>query len=313
MHQTSLIIWNKLFDMKKTLLTFLFYCLISSSFSQELNCKITVSSQQIQGVSKEVFQDMQKDLYEFVNNTKWTNNIFSNEERIECTIFIIISEAVSVDEFKGTIQIQANRPVFNTGYNTMTFKFKDNNFHVHYSQFQPLRFDENGQNSDLVSVMAYYIYMILGFDYDTFSLYGGTPYFLIAEKIVNNSQNNQEKGWKAYESQKNRYWLVENELDKKYQPLREYMYKYHRLGLDIMSEKIPEGRTVIAENLTLVQKAYREQPGNFTIKLFFDAKADELINIFKESFADEQSRVINILKEVDPANSSNYDNIRKKM
>lgn len=298
---------------KKTYI--ILFCLLSANvlFSQELNCRISVSSQQIQGVSKEVFQSMQKDLYEFVNNTKWTKNVFSNEERIECTMFINISEAVSVDEFKGTIQIQSNRPTFNTGYNTMIFNYKDNNFHAHYSQFKPLQFNENGKNSDLVSVIAFYINIILGYDYDTFSLYGGTPYFLIAEKIVNNCQNNQEKGWKAFESQKNRYWLVANLLDKKYKPLREYMYKYHRLGLDIMSEKAPEGRTVIAEGLKLVQKVYRERPGNFTVKLFFDAKSDELVNIFKESFADEQSRVINILKEVDPANSGNYDKIRKKI
>ncbi len=298
---------------KKVIFSFIAFLSIYPLFSQELNCRITVSSQQIQGVSKEVFQSMQKDLYEFVNNTKWTNNIFANEERIECTLFINISEAVSVDEFKGTIQVQSNRPVFNTGYNTMIFNFKDNNFHVHYSQFQPLQYNENGTNSDLVSVIAFYIYIILGYDYDTFSLYGGTPYFLNAEKIVNNCQNNPEKGWKAFEDQKNRYWLVENLLDKKYMPIREYMYKYHRLGLDIMSEKPADGRTLIAEELKLVQKVYREQPGNFTINLFFDAKSDELVNIFKESFADEQARVINILKEIDPANSNNYEKIRNKM
>ncbi|HIE15307.1 MAG TPA: DUF4835 family protein [Bacteroidales bacterium] len=281
--------------------------------SQEINCRISVSSQQVQGVSKEIFQSMQKDLYEFVNNTKWTNNVFSNEERIECTMFITISKAISIDEFQGTIQIQSTRPVYNTGYNTMIFNFKDNDFHVHYSQFVPLQFNENGKNTDLVSIIAYYVYIILGYDYDTFSLYGGTPYFLKAGSILNNCQNNPEKGWKAYESQRNRYWLVENLLDKKYKPLREYMYKYHRLGLDIMSEKSPEGRTAIAEGLKLLQKVYREQPGNFTVKLFFDAKSDELVNIFKESFPDEQARVINILKEIDPANSGNYDKIRKKM
>ena len=298
---------------KKVIISFIAFLSIYPIFSQELNCRITVSSQQVEGVSKEVFQNMQKDLYEFVNNTKWTNNVFANEERIECTMFINISQAVSVDEFKGTIQIQSNRPVFNTSYNTMIFNFKDNNFHVHYSQFQPLQYNENGKNSDLVSIIAFYVNIILGYDYDTFSLYGGTPYFLNAERIVNNCQNNQEKGWKEFESQKNRYWLVENLLDKKYKPLREYMYKYHRLGLDIMSQKTSDGRTVIAEGLKLIQKVYREQPGNFTVKLFFDAKSDELVNIFKESFPDEQARVINILKEVDPANSTNYDKIRKKM
>jgi hypothetical protein len=287
--------------------------LLNIASAQELNCRVSVSHSQVQGVSKEVFDAMQKAIYEFMNNTKWTKNIFAAEERIDCNIFITISKAISVDEFSGSMQIQSTRTAFNSSYNTMMFKMKDNNFHVHFSEFTPMIFNSNSSNSDLVSILAYYAYIILGYDYDSYSLYGGMPYFQMAEKIVNYSQNAREKGWKAYESQKNRYWLIEKLLDKKYKPLHEAIYQYHRLGLDLMSDKVAEGRSNIVTALGLVQKTYREEPGNYPVKLFFDAKSSEIINIFKESFPEEQNRVLTILKEIDPSNASNYDKMRKKM
>ncbi len=286
----------------------LFYLPIKA---QELNCRIQVNYSQIQGVDKKVFQDMQKALYEFMNNTKWTQYTFENQERIECTMFITISKALSVDEFQASIQVQSVRPVYNSSYKTMLFNFKDNNFQFRYSQFEPLQFNENSANPNLVAVLAYYAYIILGYDFDTFSQNGGTEFFKKAEKIMTNMQNAKEKGWKAFESTKNRYWLIHNLLDKKYSPLRECYYKYHRLGLDIMADKPEDGRSVIAESLQLVRKVYREQPGNMLIKLFYDAKSQELINIFKEAPPDEKARVINILKETDPSNANNYEAIRK--
>ena len=254
---------------------------------------------------------MQKDIYEFMNNTKWSKYIFNNEERIECTFFITISKAISVDEFQASIQVQSVRPVYNSNYKTMLFNFKDNDFRFQYSQFQPMQFNENSANPNLVAVLAYYAYIILGYDFDSFSMTGGTEFFKKAEKIVNNMQNAREKGWKAFESTKNRYWLVHNILDKKFLPLRQCYYQYHRLGLDIMADKPADGRAVIAESLQLVRKTYREQPGNMLVKLFYDAKSQELINIFKEAQPDEKARVINILKETDPSNASNYEKIRK--
>ena len=297
----------------KKIFAFVFILFFSSTvlYSQELNCRVQINSSQVQGVSKKVFQDMQKDIYEFMNNTKWSKYVFSNEERIECTIFITISKAVSVDEFQASIQVQSVRPVYNSNYKTMLFNFKDNDFRFQYSQFQPMQFNENTANPNLVAVLAYYAYIILGYDFDSFSMMGGTEFFKKAEKIVNNMQNAREKGWKAFESTKNRYWLVHNILDKKFIPLRECYYKYHRLGMDIMADKPADGRAVIAESLQLVRKVYREQPGNMLVKLFYDAKSQELINIFKEAQPDEKARVINILKETDPSNASNYEKIRK--
>jgi hypothetical protein len=280
-------------------------------FGQELNCRVQVVSQQIQSSNKHIFESMQKDLYEFLNNRKWTDNVFSNDERIECTIMINLTEQLSADEYKGTMQIQSNRPVYNSNFNSVLLNYKDNDIQFRYVEFQPMEFNENSSVSNLTSLLAYYAYIIIGLDYDSFSPEGGTPYFQKAEKIVTNSQNAQEKGWKSFEGQKNRYWLVENILNSKYGPVRDFYYRYHRLGLDVMTEKSADARTEIAEDLKLLQKVFREKPSPFMnyLQIVFDAKSDELVNVFSESYPDEKTRVNTLLKEIDPANSGKYQKI----
>jgi hypothetical protein len=223
-----------------------------------------------------------------------------------------ITEQIGSDEFKGTIQVQSRRPVFNTSYNTTMLNFQDNNLHFRFREYEKIEFSESTHLNNLSSILAFYAYVIIGLDYDSFSLLGGTEYFQKAERIVSNAQNAVERGWKAYEgNRKNRYWLIENLLNPKYKPLREAIYKYHRLGLDVMSEKTAEGRAEIAESLVLLQRVYREKPDPylFALQLFFDAKSDELVNIFSESFPTEKARVVNILTEIDNANASKYKKI----
>ncbi|PIX35453.1 MAG: DUF4835 domain-containing protein [Bacteroidetes bacterium CG_4_10_14_3_um_filter_31_20] len=279
--------------------------------AQELNCRVQVVSQQIQGSNKHIFESMQKDIYEFLNNRKWTDNVFSNDERIECNLLINLTEQISADEYKGTIQVQSNRPVFSTNFNSVIFNFKDNDVQFRYVEFQSMEFSENTNMANLTSLLAYYVYIIIGLDYDSFSLNGGSAYFQKAEKIVTNAQSAQEKGWKSFESQRNRYWLIENILNPKYSPIREFFYLYHRNGLDIMAEKPSDGRTQIAESLKLLQKVYREKPSPFMtfLQVIFDAKSDEFVNVFSESYPDEKTRVNNLLKEIDPANSTKYQKI----
>ena len=283
---------------------------INNSYSQELNCRVQVVSKQVQGTDKHIFDALQKVIYEFMNNHKWTNNIYSNNERIECNIYINIKDhPISSDVFKGTMQIQSSRPIFNTTYNSVLFNFIDNNIEFRYTETQELAFNETSYTSNLTSLLAYYSYIIIGLDYDSFSLDGGTPYYEKAEKVVNNAQNSPYKGWKAFEDRKNRYWLVENLLNDTYSPIRKCIYQYHRLGLDIMSDKVNDGRATIAESLQLLRKVYQKKPGSFLMQLFFDAKRDEVVNIFSESFPDEKTRVYNVLKEIDPANDSKYQKI----
>jgi hypothetical protein len=281
--------------------------------SQELNCNVQISAQKIQGSNRQVFDNMQRDIYEFMNNTVWTNHVYSYAERIDCNILININDQISADEFNGTIQIQLRRPVFNTSYNTTMLNFIDNSFRFRYVEFQPLEFDPSTHRSSLVSVLAYYAYIILGFDYDSFSSRGGTDYFRMAEKIVTNAQNAPESGWKPYDGSRNRnrYWLVKNLLDEEYAKIRQFIYEYNINGLDRMESRISEARTSMVESLRLIQEVYRRKPDPFMylIQVIVDAKSDELVNIFSGSFPEEKSRVVQILTEIDPANKTKYEKI----
>jgi len=285
----------------------------SVSLAQELNCNVQVSAQKIQGSNRQVFENMQRDIYEFMNNTVWTNNVFSYSERIECNFLITLNDQISSDEFSGTIQIQLKRPVYNTTYNSTMLNFVDNNFRFRYVEFQPLEFDPTTHRSSLVSVLAYYTYMILGFDYDSFSPLGGTEYFQMAEKIVTNAQNAPEAGWKPYDGSRNRnrYWLVKNVLDKEYEGIRRFIYEYSVNGLDRMESRISEARAGMVESLKLIQTVYRNKPDPFMylVQIVIEAKSEEMINIFSESFPEEKSRVVEILSEIDPSNKSKYQKI----
>lgn len=283
-------------------------------FSQELKCNVQIVSQQIQGTNKQVFQTMQTAVYEFMNNTNWTNHVYQIDERIEVNFMFNITEQLSADEFKGTLTIQSRRPIFNTNYNTTLINFVDNNIHFRYVEFEPLQYDVTQHLSNLTSLLAYWAYMIIGLDYDSYGYLGGGPYFQQAENIVQNAQNAREGGWKPFESldHKNRYWLVTDILNDGYRPLREFNYSYHRMGLDMMDSKVNEGRAVIAESLDKLQLVYREKPDPFIywLQLILDAKSDEMVNIFSESFTEEKNRAVNILQEIDPANKTKYDKIQ---
>ncbi len=296
--------------MKKiSVLLILIFTLSINSFAQELRCNVTVSSQRIQGSNKNLFRTMQSDLYEFMNNRKWTEHVYSYDEKIKCNILIRLDEQISVDEFRGSIQVQLTRPIFNSSYESTILNIKDNDFRCKYVEFQPLEFNETSNRDNLTNIMAYYAYIILGFDYDTYSRDGGTPYYLKAEAIVNNSQNAREKGWRSFQSERNRYWLVENILNKSYSSYRSCLYSYHRQGLDIMSDKPEEGRAAIANSMRDIQKVFRRKPSTYILQMFFDAKSDELVKIFSKSFPDERNRVLAILNEVDPSNGSKYEKI----
>ncbi len=283
----------------------------SGLYSQEFRCNVQVVSQQVQGTNKQVFQTLQNAIYEFMNNTVWTNHVYSMEERIECNLMFNITEQLSADEFKGTLTVQARRPVFNTNYNTVMFNFVDNAIRFRYVEFSPLVFDLKSHTSNLTSILAFYAYFILGLDYDSFSLYGGTPYFSNAEQVMLNAQNSAvESGWKPMDdiAHKSRYWLVKDMLDPDYEPVREFNYRYHRLGLDVMDEKVAEGRAEITNSLELLQKVYRKKPDPYMylLRLVFDAKVDEIVNVYTESFPEERNRAHAILVEVDRPNASKY-------
>ena len=291
---------------------FLLFALIFSAGilnGQEFRCNVSVSSSRVEGTNKQVFESMRTDIYEFMNNRKWSDNVFNTDERIECTIFIQINQQISSDEFSGTLQVQLNRPVFNSSYSSPLLNLKDNDLQFKYVEFQPMEFDENSNSNPLTNILAFYAYTILGFDYDTFSPLGGSAYFQKARAIVNRSQNAREKGWRAFEGNFNRFWLIENVTNQSYGPFRELLYRYHRLGLDLLAEKPDLGRSEIADALKNMQRVYRSKPDTYINRIFFDAKSEELVNIFSKGSMDEKGRVMSILTECDPSNSGKYEKI----
>ncbi len=283
-----------------------------NGISQELKCNVQVVSEQVQGTNKSIFETLQKAINEFVNNRSWTNNVFSNEERIECNMLFKIA-TYSAPDFSGTLQIQVRRPIFNSSYNSTLLNYLDQNIQFSYVEFQTLDFNEASFSSNLTSLLAYYCYIFVGIDYDTYSFKGGTDYYNKAELIVNNAQNATESGWKPNDgtSNKNRYWLIQNILEDRYSPIREFLYKYHRLGLDVMSEKPGEGRDEIAEDLQLLQQVYQDKPDPYMLilQIVFDAKSDEFVNVFSDSFPDEKVKVATLLKEINPSNIIKYQKI----
>ncbi|MFH1005698.1 MAG: DUF4835 family protein [Bacteroidota bacterium] len=299
---------------RKKILAFLLpFVICHSSFviySQELNCSVQVISPQFQNTAdKKIFQTLQQSIYEFMNNRKWTNDVFQIDERIECSIVITVTDKPSSDDFKGSIQVQARRPIFKTSYNSLLFNYNDNNLQFKYVEYQPMEFVESSFTSNLTSVLAFYAYMIIGLDYDSFSLEGGTPYFQKAQTVVTNAQNAAEKGWKSYEDTRNRYWLVENMLNQTFKPIRECMYKYHRMGFDMMVDDLTASRSTILTSLELLKKVHEGKPGSFNLQVFFLAKADEIVNLFSQGEAIEKTKVVTLLNEIDPGNSNKYNKI----
>ncbi len=295
--------------MRKLFILLLLINLFNTAVSQELNCQVQIVSDQIAGTDKRVFDAMKTAIYEFMNNRKWTNETFKPEERIDCSILINMTEKIGSDEFKGTLQIQSRRPIFKTSYNSVLLNYNDNDVTFKFQDNQPLEFVENTYTSNLASILGYYAYLVIGLDYDSYSLNGGTPYLQKCLAVVNNAQNSGYAGWKAFDSDKNRYWIINNMLDASFVSLRECMYNYHRKGLDVMADNKEAGRAVILESVVNLKKVHQIKPLSFSLQVFFIAKADEIVNIFSGAFSDEKSKIVNLLNEIDPTNSNKYTKI----
>ncbi len=287
-------------------LAFLGVSLMGSA--QELNCTVRVLSPGVQGSNKQVFNTLQSAVFQFMNNRKWTNDVFEVEERIDCIIEINIQELNGTDQFKGTLTIQASRPVYNSSYSTTLLNIIDRNFDFRYLEYQNLDFNENASLSNLTSVLGFYAYIIIGLDYDTFSPKGGSEFFSKAQNIVNNAQQDGS-GWQAFEDNRNRYWLIENILNPAFEPYRNMMYQYHRLGLDKMTSDIRKARNTMRESLMSLRSVYQKKPGNYLMQLFFDAKSAEIINVFKPDSQANKNQLLGLLKVVDPSNLQTWESM----
>lgn len=284
--------------------------LISAQFvtAQEIKCDIRINSNQISGTDRTVFQNLQTALYEFVNNTKWTDINFKTSEKIECSMAITIKERSDDNAFSGDLNLVLRRPTYKATYTSPLFNTIDTHFQFSYMDGEALDFSTTSFSSDLTATIAYYIYMFLGYEFDSFSLYGGENFYKIAENIVSMAQSTNEMGWKS-SGRQNRYWLCENMTNSVYQPLRQFLYEYHRLGLDVMSEKPDEGRAAITKSLEHLKTIHATYPTCYYLQLLLETKKDEIINIYSQGSQQEKTKIVNLMKEIDPSQSTSYDAI----
>ncbi len=296
--------------MKKLLFFLFLFSFGVVLFSQEFRVNISVNSAQIQGTDKEIYRQIQEVLNEFVNQRQWTNKTYEEFERIEGSISINVKEHSNQEDFKADFNVQLRRPVYGSTYTTTLLNTQEQNVPFKYIDGQSFEFDENNYTNNLVSTVAFYLYYFLALDADSFSLNGGTEYFNVCNNIVTAAQRSSDGGWKRASSQKNRYWMLENYTNSTYRSLRDASYQYHRLGLDMMGgESQADARNSIIEALENVRKAYREKSTLVAVQQFFDAKADEIVNIFKGAPENEKSRVVALMKEMNPSNTNKYDQI----
>lgn len=290
----------------------LLFCLaIALSVSaQELNCTVTVNSDQIGQTNQQIFKTLERSLNDFVNKNVWTNRVYKENERLNCRMFITVTEYES-NRFAANIQLQSSRPVFNTSYESPVFNYKDNQFNFEYIEFQPLVFNKNNFDSNLVGVMAYYVYIMLGLDADTFSLEGGTDFYKQAQQIVTQAQGSNFAGWSQSASEnRTRFELVDNLLSNTFREYRIAMYNYHRKGLDILGDNSSTGKQVIAGSMRLFETMIKRRPNAFLIQTFFDAKSEEIQNIFSDGPKVDIVQLKETLNRVAPFYSSTWNEIQ---
>ncbi|WP_046745452.1 type IX secretion system protein PorD [Kordia zhangzhouensis] len=295
--------------MRNLVLSILCCCVTLFMSAQELNCQITVDTQQINQTNQQIFKTLERSLTDFVNKTQWTNKKFAPQERINCSMVINVSQYNS-DEFVATIQVQSSRPVYNSSFESPVFNFNDRQFRFIYQEFQPIVYNPNAFTSNLVSVISYYVYVILGIDADTFSLRGGSDYFAQAQQIVNLSQTSPFLGWKEADGNRTRWTLLDNMLNNTHKEYRTVMYNYHRVGLDVMADDPRAGKEAISGTLELFKALYNRRPNSFLLQTFFDAKAEEIQSIFSGGPKINVVRLVETLNKVAAFHSSKWGKIK---
>lgn len=297
----------------KQLIAALFVSIAFLSTAQELNCQVTViwdSRLEITSVEKEIFEQLKQTMSDMMNNTKWTKDKFKVEERINCQLQLQINSIPTPGTYSGSLQVQSSRPVFNGSYNTTLFNFQDDDIEFSYARNAILIYAPNQFRDNLTSVLAFYAYYIIGMDYDSFSLKGGTPYFTEAQQIVSNAQGSGGKGWKSNEQGKrNRYWLVDNIQQQLFEPLRECLYEYHRKGMDMLYDNKETGRSNIYAALNKLSKVSATRPNSINVLNFAQSKLLELKELYRDAKPEEKTEVVTVLKRIDPTNSSRYEEI----
>lgn len=292
--------------MHKIISLFILLFSISTINGQELNCLVTVSSDQIAGSNKQVFLTLQQSLSEFINQTKWTDRVVKPEERINCAMTIIITSRNN-NNFTATLQVQSTRPVYNSSYASPILNIKDNQFNFKYNEFDPLIYNQNSFDSNLISTIVFYVNIISGVDADTFAQYGGETELKEAQSVMLQAQQSGLPSWQNVVGKQNKYALIDNLLSSKLKTYRSTLYKYHRKGFDTLVSAKSTGQQAIEDSVISLDRIYNKTVGNYLIRLFFDAKADEIVNLYDEDTKTRnKQRLIQIVRKISPNNNSKW-------
>ncbi len=299
--------------MRQLLLVFFMSLLIQTVQSQELNCQVSIITDtrlEVTSVEKEIFEQLKQTIYDMMNTTQWTKDKFKVEERINCNLQLQINKIPSPGVYEGSLQVQSSRPAFNSSYNTTVFNYQDDNIQFAYSRNAVLVYAPNQFRDNLTSILAFYAYFIIGMDYDSFSLKGGTSYFNEAQQIVTNAQVTSSPGWKSNEAGKNnRFYLVDNVLHQLFEPLRECNYEYHRKGVDMLYDDKVKARKAMYDALNKLSKVVATRPNSVNLLNFVQAKREELKSLYSDAEVKDKNDIVNLLKRIDPANASRYQEI----
>jgi hypothetical protein len=287
----------------------LFFAL--TSIAQELNCKVVVNADQLVGSNMQIFKTLETSVNEFINQRHWTDKVFKPQERIDCSMVITLVKQTGNNSYSGNIQIQSSRPVFNSIYTTPLFNYKDENLNFTYTEFEPLRFDVNTYQSDLVSTLSYYVYLILALDADSFSMYGGDAYYKICQKITDQVENpNAKKGWQSNTSKINRYQLLNKLTAPANKQYRRTLYSYHINGLDKMESDKKTAKDAILKSIIALKNIYNNSMSTYIFRVFMDAKADEIVQIFNGGPQVDTKNLVEILNKISPTNAGKWAKIK---
>jgi len=292
--------------MKKLLCYMILLSLGLAANAQDLNARVQILTPKIQTSNKQIFKTFENAIKDFLNGRKWSQDQIQSQERIACSFTFNITAWDGNSSFSAELQVQSQRPIYNSSYTSTLLNVNDKDFDFSYTEGQTIDYTDQTFQSNLTAVLAFYAYTIVGLDYDSFSKFGGTPYFAAAQNIVNNAQSTSFKGWKAFDSNINRYWLAENLNNKVYVNLRSFSYDYHRLGLDAMAENSTKGRKVIGGILPALTQLDRQRLGAMLPTIFFTAKGDELVGLFTKADLPDKIQAMNVLTQADPANGPKY-------
>jgi hypothetical protein len=274
--------------------------------AQEFTCQVSVIAPQVAAAQPRVFQSMEMAIREFFQNRRFTNRNYTAAERIEINLLLTINSQPAPDRFEGNLQVIYARPVFGSDYNTPVLDLVDNSVQFTFLENTVIEFAPERFITNLSSILGFYAYFILGMDGDTFSPLGGTDHYNQAQQIVNNAQNTSEPGWKPFEERRNRYWLLDNQLQAVFRPFREMLYAYHRQGMDVLTEDVVAGRKVIAQQIERLKPVHQVQPASYNFQVFFNAKYNEIIELFKPADGPDKQKLFNTLQIIDPGHIGQY-------